>query len=129
MTEPEVWPTYSIGPKDSIFALGVVSVYYARLEHAIHNRKSIDWKLVTDLPVQSVRSMRSQIWRWCQRSLHVPYGAASFFRQFALQAAYSGISERDFGVICNMFTRARSAHGERSRNVQNASIRCFKPFE
>jgi hypothetical protein len=36
MTEPQVWPTYSIGPKDSIFALGVVSVNYARLEHAIH---------------------------------------------------------------------------------------------
>src|ERR1700730_52402 len=36
MTEPQAWPTYSIGPKDSIFALGVVSVNYARLEHAIH---------------------------------------------------------------------------------------------
>jgi hypothetical protein len=36
MTEPQAWPTYSIGPKDSIFALGVVSVNYARFEHAIH---------------------------------------------------------------------------------------------
>jgi hypothetical protein len=36
MTEPQAWPTYSIGPKDSIFALGVVSANYASFEHAIH---------------------------------------------------------------------------------------------
>jgi hypothetical protein len=36
MTEPQAWPSYSIGPKDSIFAIGVVSVNYARFEHAIH---------------------------------------------------------------------------------------------
>ena len=36
MTETPDWPAYQIGPKDSIFALGVVSVNYARLEFAVH---------------------------------------------------------------------------------------------
>jgi hypothetical protein len=36
MTEAPEWPAYQIGPKDSIFALGVVSVNYARLEFAVH---------------------------------------------------------------------------------------------
>jgi hypothetical protein len=36
MSDPSEWPTYSTGPKDSIFALGVVSVNYARLEFAVY---------------------------------------------------------------------------------------------
>jgi hypothetical protein len=36
MTETPDWPAYQIGPKDSIFALGVVSANYARLEFAVH---------------------------------------------------------------------------------------------
>jgi hypothetical protein len=30
-----VWPSYQVGPKDTVFALGVVSVNYARLEYAV----------------------------------------------------------------------------------------------
>ncbi|MEI8152748.1 MAG: hypothetical protein WCG92_14250 [Hyphomicrobiales bacterium] len=36
MSEAPEWPTYRVGPKDSVFAVGVVSVNYARLEHAVH---------------------------------------------------------------------------------------------
>src|SRR3984893_8278136 len=43
--------------------------------------------------------------------------------------AYSGTSERDFGVICSIVTRARAACGERSRKVANAAMRCFKPLD
>ncbi len=34
MAEPPAWPAYDIGPHDSVFALGVASVNYARLEFA-----------------------------------------------------------------------------------------------
>jgi hypothetical protein len=34
MAEPPAWPAYYIGPHDSVFALGVASVNYARLEFA-----------------------------------------------------------------------------------------------
>ena len=40
--------------------------------------------------------------------------------------AYSGTSERDFGVIGSIVTRAPRACGERSRKVANAAMRCFK---
>jgi hypothetical protein len=36
MSDVSKWPTYPIGPESSVFALGVVSVNYARLEHAVH---------------------------------------------------------------------------------------------
>ena len=29
------WPAYQAGPKESIFAMGVASVNYARLEYAL----------------------------------------------------------------------------------------------
>ena len=29
------WPSYQVGPKSTVFALGVVSVNYARLEYAV----------------------------------------------------------------------------------------------
>ena len=32
MTMPDSWPTYATGPRDSIFAMGVVSVKFAELE-------------------------------------------------------------------------------------------------
>jgi hypothetical protein len=32
--ETRVWPTYDVGPRESVFALGVASVNYARLEFA-----------------------------------------------------------------------------------------------
>jgi len=35
MTETTDWPRYQVGPRDGIFALGVVSVNYARLEFAV----------------------------------------------------------------------------------------------
>ena len=35
MAEPPAWPSYRIGPHDSVFALGVVSVNYASLELAL----------------------------------------------------------------------------------------------
>jgi hypothetical protein len=35
MAEPPAWPSYRIGPHDSVFALGVVSVNYASLEFAL----------------------------------------------------------------------------------------------
>jgi hypothetical protein len=36
MVDDPEWPAYPVGPKDSIFALGVVSVNYARLEFAVY---------------------------------------------------------------------------------------------
>lgn len=36
MAETPEWPAYQVGPKDSVFALGVISVSYARLEYAVH---------------------------------------------------------------------------------------------
>jgi hypothetical protein len=36
MVETPDWPAYQVGSKDSIFALGMVSVNYARLEFAVH---------------------------------------------------------------------------------------------
>jgi hypothetical protein len=36
MTEPSHWPAYPVGPKDSIFAIGVVSIKFAELERALH---------------------------------------------------------------------------------------------
>jgi hypothetical protein len=36
MTDSPDWPTYQVGPKDSIFALGVVSANCARFEFALH---------------------------------------------------------------------------------------------
>ena len=35
LAEPSVWLSYEIGPRESVFALGVVSVNYARLEWAL----------------------------------------------------------------------------------------------
>lgn len=35
MEETPVWPTYQVAPTDSIFALGVVSINYARFERAV----------------------------------------------------------------------------------------------
>ena len=35
MTDAPDWPAYQVGPKDSIFAIGVVSVNYALLEFAV----------------------------------------------------------------------------------------------
>jgi hypothetical protein len=34
MTDPTEWPEYDVGPRESVFALGVASVSYARLEFA-----------------------------------------------------------------------------------------------
>jgi hypothetical protein len=34
MTGSPAWPSYQTGPKDSIFAIGVISINYARLEFA-----------------------------------------------------------------------------------------------
>src|SRR6266478_4046188 len=34
-SEPSAWPPYEIGPHQSVFALGVASVNYARLEFAL----------------------------------------------------------------------------------------------
>jgi hypothetical protein len=34
MTDPTEWPEYDVGPRESVFALGVASVNYARLEFA-----------------------------------------------------------------------------------------------
>jgi hypothetical protein len=36
MADAPEWPAYDIGPRDSIFALGAVSVNYARLEFAVY---------------------------------------------------------------------------------------------
>jgi hypothetical protein len=36
MEEAPDWPAYQVGPKNSVFALGVVSVNFARLEFAVH---------------------------------------------------------------------------------------------
>jgi len=36
MSETPHWPAYQIGPRDSIFAIGVVSVNYAQLEFAVN---------------------------------------------------------------------------------------------
>lgn len=36
MPETPEWPSYEIGPKDSIFALGVVSANFVRLESAVY---------------------------------------------------------------------------------------------
>jgi|SRR5712671_6686539 hypothetical protein len=36
-TTPSAWPSYDIGPHDSVFALGVASSNYARLEFALAN--------------------------------------------------------------------------------------------
>lgn len=33
--DPPAWPSYQVGPHDSVFALGVASVNYARLEFAL----------------------------------------------------------------------------------------------
>jgi hypothetical protein len=33
--DPSAWPSYPIGPRDSVFALGVASVNYAGLEFAL----------------------------------------------------------------------------------------------
>lgn len=41
MTENPNWPSYPIGPKDSIFALGIVSVNYAQLEFAVYGMLSV----------------------------------------------------------------------------------------
>ena len=35
MAETPDWPSYQVGPKSTVFALGVVSVNYARLEYAV----------------------------------------------------------------------------------------------
>ena len=35
LVDPSAWPSYEIGPRDSVFALGVVSVNYADLEFAL----------------------------------------------------------------------------------------------
>lgn len=35
MAKPPAWPSYRIGPHDSVFALGVASVNYASLEFAL----------------------------------------------------------------------------------------------
>jgi hypothetical protein len=34
MTDPTEWPEYDVGPRESVFALGVASINYARLEFA-----------------------------------------------------------------------------------------------
>jgi hypothetical protein len=34
MTAPTAWPDYDVGPHDAVFAIGVASINYARLEFA-----------------------------------------------------------------------------------------------
>jgi hypothetical protein len=34
-SDPSAWPSYQIGPRDSVFALGVASVNYAGLEFVV----------------------------------------------------------------------------------------------
>ena len=55
-TEP-AWPTYEIGPNDSIFAIGVASINFARLEYAL----SLLFSTVTDIPLDLTNGLFPKI--------------------------------------------------------------------
>jgi hypothetical protein len=62
MAEPDYWPTYATGPRESIFALGVISINYSRLEIAFARIfgivLGIDWALST-LAMARIKSIET----------------------------------------------------------------------
>lgn len=67
MAETPEWPSYKVGPKDSIFALGIVSVNYALLEFAVLGMFSVvlglEDELAPRLMFKASAEMRDRLMR------------------------------------------------------------------
>jgi hypothetical protein len=57
VADPPAWPSYEVGPYDSVFALGVASVNYARLEFAF----SGVFAKVLELPISQAWELLAKI--------------------------------------------------------------------
>jgi hypothetical protein len=86
MDDPPKWPAYEIGPRESVFALGVASVNYARLEFVFR----LLFSTVTETPLDLTNALfmklgndgRTDLIERALPSRHWPEPANDYVRHF-----------------------------------------------